>query len=245
MNFKDYYSKQAVEYSKFRPTYPDELFQYLNSITDTHNLALDCATGNGQAARGLAKYFKKIIAIDASNAQIRNAYKLHNIEYKVAKAESTGLESKSVDLVTIATAVHWVDAALFYEEVRRVLNNTGVIAVWTYSTTTLINSEIDEVVNSFSERILNDHWDDGIKKVWSFDELEFPFEQIPSTDFYIKREWTYKDYINYIYTWSSVQKFIEVNNYNPAELLQNDLKNVWGNEKRDVLWTIKMKAGRI
>jgi len=173
MNFKDFYSKHAKEYSKYRPTYPPELFDYLNSIVSNHDLALDCATGNGQAALGLAKYFNKVIAVDASGEQTKNAFKDPKIEYRVEKAEDTKLESNSADIVTIATAIHWVDTELFYKEVRRVLKDDGVFAVWTYSNTSVINPLVDEVINSFSKNVLNKHWDDGIKRVWNFDELNF------------------------------------------------------------------------
>ena len=56
--FKDHFSGHAVEYAKFRPHYPDELFEYLALISPRHELAWDCATGNGQAAVGLARHFR-------------------------------------------------------------------------------------------------------------------------------------------------------------------------------------------
>ena len=197
-----------------------------------------------QAARGLSKYFKKVIAIDASKEQTKNAYRNPNIEYRIARAEDTKLDSNSTDLITIATAIHWVDTELFYKEVKRVLKDGGVFAVWTYSTTSVINPSVDEVINSFSKNVLNKHWDDGIKKVWNFDELEFPFTRLEAQEFEIKREWCYEDFLNYMFTWSSTQNFIEVNNINPVDLLKEDLRNVWGEDKREVRWKIKMKIGK-
>lgn len=243
MNFKDYYSRQSEEYSKYRPTYPTELFQFLNSICKQHNIALDCATGNGQAAIGLAKYFDNVIALDASEAQIKNAFKDPKVEYKVAKAEDTKLPSASVDLLTIATAIHWVDLKLFYTEVKRLLKSSGVIAVWTYGTENTINSEVDEAVLKFSNDVLNVHWDRGIEQVWKFEELEFPFKEIPSPEFEIVKEWTCDEFLNYIYTWSSVHKYIVTHNENPVEMLNDKLKKVWGEDKREVRWKIKMKVG--
>lgn len=245
MNFKDFYSKQAKEYSKYRPTYPDELFLFLNSIVLNHDTALDCAAGNGQAARGLARYFKNVVAVDASREQTKNAFKCPNVKYLVAKAEDTKVETGSIDLVTIATAIHWVELDLFYNEVKRVLKDDGVFAVWTYSTASKIDPKIDEVINSFSKNILNKHWDVGIKKVWNFDELDFPFEELESPDFEIKREWTYEDYLNYMFTWSSTQNYIQTNNINPVDLLNDNLKKVWGESKKEVIWKIKMKAGKL
>jgi len=73
MSFKDYFSKQAADYAKFRPRYPQEMFEYLGSIVPSRKLAWDCGTGNGQAAVGLAAVFDHVIATDASEKQIANA----------------------------------------------------------------------------------------------------------------------------------------------------------------------------
>ena len=50
----------------YRPHYPDELFSCLVSFTKEQEVALDCATGNGQAALPLTKFFKEVYAIDSS-----------------------------------------------------------------------------------------------------------------------------------------------------------------------------------
>src|SRR4051812_22896386 len=71
--FKDHFSKQAVDYAKFRPRYPKELFRWLASIAPDTELAWDCATGSGQAAVELADCFGRVIATDASQKQIANA----------------------------------------------------------------------------------------------------------------------------------------------------------------------------
>ena len=83
MTFKDHFSKQAADYAKFRPRYPSELFEYLGTVAQSHTLAWDCATGNGQAARELAQVFDRVIATDASERQIANAQPHARVEYRV------------------------------------------------------------------------------------------------------------------------------------------------------------------
>ena len=73
MELKDHFSRQSEIYLKARPTYPEELFEYLAGICTGNERCWDCATGNGQAAISLSKHFKKIIATDASTKQIANA----------------------------------------------------------------------------------------------------------------------------------------------------------------------------
>src|SRR5919112_4519642 len=105
----DHFSSASREYSFSRPIYPDALYRFLSDITPTKDLAWDCATGNGQAAIGLCKYFKKVIASDASNNQIDNRFERENILYQVFPAEGAvgNLSDDSVDLITVAMAAHW------------------------------------------------------------------------------------------------------------------------------------------
>ena len=93
MTFKDHFSRQVDEYAKFRPSYPRKLFDYLGSIAPSRQLAWDCGTGNGQAAIGLASVFDRVIATDASEKQISNAQPHERVEYRVAPAENSGIDS--------------------------------------------------------------------------------------------------------------------------------------------------------
>jgi hypothetical protein len=54
-------------------TFPGPLFAYLASLASAHDLAWDCATGNGQAALGLTPHFDAVVATDASQEQIARA----------------------------------------------------------------------------------------------------------------------------------------------------------------------------
>src|SRR6185436_17663656 len=95
---KDRFSDRSKSYSQFRPLYPAELYEFLFSKVKDFSLAWDAGTGNGQAARELAKRFKKVYATDISEKQLENAINAENIEYAVA-AESCQLAANSVDLI--------------------------------------------------------------------------------------------------------------------------------------------------
>src|SRR4029078_3251452 len=99
MTFKDHFSAHAAEYAKCGPHYPDELFGHLASISPRHELAWDCATGNGQAAVGLARHFEKVIATDASAQQIASAQPDKRISYLVAPGEASGIALASFALI--------------------------------------------------------------------------------------------------------------------------------------------------
>ena len=106
---KDLFSRQAAAYAQYRPHYPQALFDYILSFTRNREYAWDCATGNGQAAVMLANYFKSVEATDISEAQIDRAVKRPNIHYQVCAAEETPFADNSFDLITIATAYHWLN----------------------------------------------------------------------------------------------------------------------------------------
>ena len=148
MTFKDHFSKQAPDYAKFRPRYPQKLFDYLGGIAPSRQVAWDCGTGNGQAAVGLASVFDRVIATDASKTQIANAQSRESIDYRVAPAENSDIARETIDLIMVAQALHWFDLDCFYAEARRVLKNNGVFAASAYN---LLNIEpaIDLVVNRY------------------------------------------------------------------------------------------------
>ena len=123
-DFKDLFSGHAKDYARYRPHYPSTLFEYLSHQSAVHDLAWDCGTGNGQAAVELARTFKKVIGTDPSAEQIAAAAPAPHVEYRVAPAEKTDLLARSVDLITVAQALHWFKHDQFNDEVRRE-------AIWT------------------------------------------------------------------------------------------------------------------
>src|SRR2546428_4753450 len=155
---KDNFSKHSESYAQFRPTYPSELFNFLDEIVPEKRNAWDCGTGNGQVATELAKQFEHVYASDISEEQIANAVKKNNIEYKVEPAEKTSFQPEFFDLITIAQAIHWFDFEEFYKEVNRVLKPNGVIAVIGYYLTN-IDPDTDKIIHHFYKNILSSYWD--------------------------------------------------------------------------------------
>jgi SAM-dependent methyltransferase len=101
-------SEQASAYASNRPTYPQEIYDEIFKFCDGgRDLAVDIATGSGQAATALAAHFVKVIAQDGSTAQLSNAALRPNIEYACADAHATGLPSSCADLVSVAQGLHW------------------------------------------------------------------------------------------------------------------------------------------
>ena len=135
------FNAQAAAYAEFRPTYPPRLYEAITAFErgggvppPQPRIAVDVATGSGQAARDLAGRYTAVIGLDASAAQVAAAPRDNpEITYRVGTAEATGLPPCSAALVTAAQALHWFDASAFYAEAARILAPGGTVAVWGYT----------------------------------------------------------------------------------------------------------------
>jgi SAM-dependent methyltransferase len=242
---KDLFSRHSSEYARFRPRYPEGLYEYLAARCQTKHLAWDCGTGNGQAAVGLARYFEKIIATDPSASQLANAQGHPRIQYEVAPAEAAPLENESADLVTVAQAFHWFDPSGFFSETKRVLRPGGVVAIWCYGLAQ-INPKVDAVVLKLYEDVLGNYWEPERKLVdEGYRNSEFPFEEFPAPTFKMELEWTLEQWIGYLSTWSALKTFKERNHADPLEDARAELEKSWGDPfiKRLVAWPLSLRAG--
>jgi ubiquinone/menaquinone biosynthesis C-methylase UbiE len=180
---KDNFSAQAKDYSKFRPTYPPEMIEYIVSFVKNKGTALDVATGNGQVAAALAKYFEQVQATDMSEKQIENAAKADNVTYKVEGAEHTDFGDNQFDLITVAQAIHWFDFDAFYKEVNRLLKPGGIIAVMGYGLFKT-NEHSHKILSHFYHDIIGPYWDSERRYLdENYTTIPFPFEEIEVKQF--------------------------------------------------------------
>ncbi|PKO71301.1 MAG: SAM-dependent methyltransferase [Betaproteobacteria bacterium HGW-Betaproteobacteria-14] len=244
--FKDHFSAQATDYARFRPNYPAELFAWLASIAPARGAAWDCGTGNGQAAIGLATHFDSVIAADPSADQLANAQPHPKVSFRRTAAESSGLDAASIDLLTVAQAIHWFDLALFYAEAKRVLKPGGVIAVWTY---TLLDVEagVDALITDFYRNVVGPYWPPERKMVDDrYRSLPFPFEPVATPNFAISTEWTRADLLGYLGTWSATRAYMKENGADPLPELDRRLATLWldPTQKKTLRWPLHLRAGR-
>jgi SAM-dependent methyltransferase len=245
MNFKDHFSKQAADYAIFRPGYPQELFDYIGSIAPSRQLAWDCGTGSGQAAVGLALVFDRVIATDASKKQIANAQEHGHVEYRVAPAENSGIQTGAIDLIMVAQALHWFDLDRFYAEAQRVLKPDGILAASAYN---LLHIEptIDEIVNRYYYEVVGPFWPPERELVEQFADIPFPFQEIDPPKFEMTTQWNLDHLLGYLRTWSSTQRFIAAKGSDPLEQITDDLHNAWGDPQQtlNVVWPLIVRIGR-
>jgi len=243
---KDNFSKVSQQYSQFRPLYPNEIFDYLNSIVKNHDCAWDVATGNGQVARGLAPHFKKVFATDISEKQIEQAFHAENIQYRVESAEHTSFDDNIFDLITIGQAIHWFHFHEFYNEATRVAKNNSVIAVIGYHLVKA-DAEIDKVILKYYEGTLSGYWDPERKYIDDhYRTIPFPFKEISTPSFSMQFEWSVENLFGFLGSWSATQHFITRNRCNPIDEIRDDVLKVWPEGvMKNVSFPVFIRAGII
>ncbi len=244
----DNFSKQADVYKKFRPTYPNKLYQELLRHVANTDRCWDCGTGNGQVAMVLSEYFEAVCATDLSASQINSASTKANISYTIERAESTHFEENTFDLITVAQAAHWFDFDAFNQEVKRVAKNNAILGIWGYGLLR-INPTIDALIDEFYLKEIGPYWDSERGHIdTAYEAIPFPFELLQTPkDLAINVCWGLQHLQGYFNSWSSVRHYMEKNGHkNPVPEFIEQLSKVWGAETaRAIRFPIFMKMGRV
>jgi SAM-dependent methyltransferase len=245
--FQDHFSRGADRYARFRPRYPSELYDHLARSAPDCRRAWDCGTGSGQAAVGLAGFFDRVIATDASVAQVAHRERHPHVDYAIGLAESAPLAEASVDVVTAAQALHWFDLDGFYREARRVLVPDGVVAVWCYTLPTIV-PPVDDIVRRFHRDVVGPYWPDARQRVEKrYATISFPFDELEATRFSATADWTLEQLLGYLGTWSASARYRRARGTEPVAEIAPAVEGAWGDpsSRRRVVWPLHLRAGRV
>jgi ubiquinone/menaquinone biosynthesis C-methylase UbiE len=248
VTFKDYFSRLATQYAEFRPRYPGALFDFLLRISSADARVWDCACGSGQATLDLAERFEHVIATDASPQQIAQAKPHPRVEYRVAHAEESRVESNSIDLITVAQALHWFDRPRFYVEAKRVLRPNGLLAAWTYGLPRFNDVKIDPLMKTFYTETVGPFWPPERRYVEEgYRTLEFPFTEVACPSLSMRENWTLAQFLGYLRSWSATARYMDEHGKDPVTALTEELAPIWGDPQRvrAVSWPLSIKVGRV
>lgn len=243
----NFFAAIATDYARYRPHYPEALFAHLASLAPGRALAWDCATGNGQAAMPLAQLFDQVIATDISTELLACAAPHPRITYQQADALASGIASASVDLITVANAMHWFHGDAFEQEVRRVLRPGGIIAAWSFAFAD-ITPAIDAVVRHVHSVIVDPFWIAPNRIVeHCYVDLRFGFTPVEVPPFTMISHFDLAQLEGYMRTWSASVKYQRHHGVDPVSLVHQALRDAWGDpaQVRDVRWQLNLRVGRV
>jgi SAM-dependent methyltransferase len=247
-SFADHFSTTAAAYAVYRPHYPAALFEWLASVAPKRERAWDCATGSGQAAVGLADHFEFVVATDPSTAQLAHAAPSRRVSYAAMSAERAALSSRSMALVTVAQALHWIDRPRFYDEARRTLVSGGVLAVWSYGLGKFGEPAIDELVGTFYGTTVGPYWPpERVVVDAGCETLDFPFDGLTPPPLAMEASWTLDQLAGYLSTWSAVRRARSATGVDPLPPFLAILAPLWGahSAERTIRWPLSIRAGRV
>ncbi|KAL8561078.1 hypothetical protein ACOMHN_031022 [Nucella lapillus] len=256
-------SEIADGYIKHRPTYTSDVYETImnfcmeNALTAKISLALDVGCGSGQSTVPLTKHFQRVIGLDVSEAQISRApTDIANLTFTVGSAEDLSfLDGGSVDLVTVATALHWMDMERFYAEVERVLRPGGALVAYIHGFLRLDEPAAQETVFYFYKDVLGPYWTDGIKHLeQEYRSISLPFPGWRRDDgLHTVQYLTVDELVGYLSTWSAYHQYIAHNNDGSNSSVLEDIKRrlqavyqakEGGDGKVRVTWPVFMLMGR-
>ncbi|GAN04428.1 conserved hypothetical protein [Mucor ambiguus] len=240
-------SYQGDAYSKFRPSYSDEIYSLIYNFHDQengeYNLVIDSGTGTGQAAIELCKKFKSVHGIDTLPEQINNATSRDNITYQVGPGEDfSQFQNNSVDMITVGTAFHWFDHEKFFKEAKRVLKHkTGTLAIFGYYFPVISNEpKVNELVKQLVDK-LEKYTNPKVRFVRNmYRDITFPFKDQawyitpksedttnisqPTTGSLMEASMTMENYRHYMKTASAYFNYMEdYPNDDPVDKLVEDI----------------------
>jgi len=123
----------AADYQSWRPSYPDALYDALESSAGplASCRVLDVGAGTGISARALRRRGASVVALDPSLSMAGSLRAASgDMPTTLGRAEALPIADGAVDLVTCAQAWHWVRLPQGAIECRRVLRPDGVVALW-------------------------------------------------------------------------------------------------------------------
>jgi SAM-dependent methyltransferase len=126
------FGRTAEDFATHRVGFPESLFDRLaaHGVRIQGASVLDLGTGTGTLARGFARRGARVTGLDPAAPLLEQARKLDaqagvSVEYRVGRAEETGLPPASFDIVAAGQCWHWFDRPRAAAEALRLLRPGG------------------------------------------------------------------------------------------------------------------------
>jgi len=198
----------AEDYARFRPSYPSQLFDALQSrLGDEFGPILDLASGTGAAVPPLLERGARVVALEPNRSMLARAHRRLSgregwVGAVAARAESLPIISRVASCVVVAQAFHWFEPAPALDEIARVLRPRGVLALlWNVTVPDAFTDEVRDLIARYNP---------GYGRPVTQSMLRTPealihhpaFDVEPPVEFLHERAMTEDAYVGYAFSWS-------------------------------------------
>jgi SAM-dependent methyltransferase len=223
------FGRTATDYEQHRPGFPDSFFDQLvgRGWIVPGQRAVDLGTGSGPLALGFAQRGLDVTGLDIAADLLEVARRRADdhelsIEFVTARAEATGLEAASFELVSAGQCWWWFDTAAVLEEIKRLLVLGGRLLICNFSYLSLPGNVADR-----TEALILDHNPGWPKAGWrgvhpeQVQALDVAgFRQVESFSFVVDVPFSHLSWRGRIRTCNGVGSAL---NPNEVERFDNDL----------------------
>jgi len=119
-------------YDANRPSPPAGLGALLAGYANTAQpMVVDLGSGTGLSSRWAVTWAASVVGIEPNDEMraVAESQPTAGVAYRPGRAEDTGLEDASADVVVVVQAMHWMEPELTLAEIGRILRPRGVLAV--------------------------------------------------------------------------------------------------------------------
>lgn len=148
------FSNRVDDYVKYRPGYPKKVISFLQQNYDLkkNNIIADIGSGTGISTSIFLDAGYIVYAVEPNIEMRHKAVELlgknPNFHQVNGKAEHTGLQPNSIDVIISGQAFHWFDAKSAKLEFKRILKKNGlVVLMWNErKTDSAFEKEYDQLI---------------------------------------------------------------------------------------------------
>ncbi len=122
----------AAHYAAYRPSLHAQILKRALPLGERFAVGLDVGCGTGYSALALADWCDYVHAVDPSQAMLDRAMPHPRVAYQNGAAERLPLPDASVDLVTFAGSLAYVDRDATAAELRRVCRSGATVVCYDF-----------------------------------------------------------------------------------------------------------------
>lgn len=164
------FTARAENYRKYRPDYPAAVIDVLKKKCSLNkdSVIADIGSGTGIFAKLLLPHVGMVYGVEPNSEMRKTAEELlasyGNFKSRDASAENTTLKTRSIDIVTAATAFHWFDKQKTKVEFKRILKDPKwVVLIW--NERNWQNSEVESAYDAILNKCAPDYSNRAHKKI--------------------------------------------------------------------------------